>query len=348
MLKLMDRRDPWVRPNGKPMRNRRGFTLVELLVVIAIIGILIALLLPAVQAAREAARRVGCNNNLKQWGLAMQNHLSARKKLPYGGAQFDYEASVPAAERSSNLVRHTWVPQLWPYMELANLYAKYDFRYGFYQLPNAQVGIAGTPLSFKDPSYYCPSDEYVEPRIDYVKGNYAVNWGPISWPLTSNGLPTGQASQTSHAPFGFHDFVTRSKPRQSRTKDFTDGTSKTMLISEKIIHPNPGTNPSRFDGRGDFFNDDESRALYMTITTPNTSDFDYLRLAGYCVHLPPALPCAVATTATGYYAAARSRHAGGVNIGMADGSVQFISEHIALNTWRAISTMDGSEVVNGY
>ena len=104
--------------------NRVGFTLVELLVVITIIGILIALLLPAVQAAREAARRLQCSNNLKQWGLAMANYKSANKAFP------------PAIIRDVRYIRHTYVVSLWPYLELSNLFDQYDFKQAFcYQGP---------------------------------------------------------------------------------------------------------------------------------------------------------------------------------------------------------------------
>lgn len=325
-----------------------GFTLVELLVVIAIIGVLVALLLPAVQAAREAARRAQCVNNMRQWGLALHNHLDAKKELPYASAQFPYGTTglPPGFTPSANLNRHSWVPQLWPYVECTQLYDMYNFNVGFYQPPNGITGVAGTPLSMKVPVYYCPSDGYNEVRIDYVKGNYAVNWGPICWPL-SGVLPSGQTSQKSRAPFGFTDFITRSLPRKSRLKHFTDGVSKTMLMSEKIIHPLPGTSTSSFDGRGDFFNDEESRSVFMTLSSPNSSDFDYVRVAGFCVSMPQDnLPCATATSSTGNRVSARSRHTGGVNIAMGDGSVHFIDDNVSLNLWQTISTMDDGEIID--
>src|SRR5215471_4056623 len=98
-------------------RRRRAFTLVELLVVIAIIGVLVALLLPAVQAAREASRRTKCTNNLRQFALAMQNHHDVYQKLPYAGS------TVP--------VRRAWVSQLWPYFEQGSISQQYDTTVGF-------------------------------------------------------------------------------------------------------------------------------------------------------------------------------------------------------------------------
>ena len=92
--------------------RRRGFTLVELLVVIAIIGVLVALLLPAVQSAREASRRMKCTNNLKQWALAMHSHHDTYSKLPYA---------------KKNNPRTVWVTNLWPYIEQQALYSRYDW-----------------------------------------------------------------------------------------------------------------------------------------------------------------------------------------------------------------------------
>src|SRR5438045_2822156 len=136
--------------------KRTGFTLVELLVVIAIIGILVALLLPAVQAAREAARRTQCTNNLKQWTLAMQNHHSAKNKFNSGG----YLRYVTGS--TTNTVRQSWPPQLWPYMEETSVVAQWDFDKAFYLPPNAYDVNNKTPLRNAAPAahwfaaYDCP------------------------------------------------------------------------------------------------------------------------------------------------------------------------------------------------
>src|ERR1043165_7475153 len=106
--------------------RRRGFTLVELLVVIAIIGILVALLLPAVQAAREAARRTQCTNNMKQLGLAMQNYLSAKKTFPPGSMR-DITGST-GNFRDPRVSPHL---RLMPYMENQPLYDRFDWTYSW-------------------------------------------------------------------------------------------------------------------------------------------------------------------------------------------------------------------------
>src|SRR5215212_6254970 len=110
-----------MRLRRRTLAERIGFTLVELLVVIAIIGILVALLLPAIQAAREAGRRATCQNTIRQWGIAMLNYESAKKKLPEGN-------------RSNP--RRVWVVFTWPYVEDQSHYIQYDQTKHFYQEPN--------------------------------------------------------------------------------------------------------------------------------------------------------------------------------------------------------------------
>src|SRR2546430_1627713 len=134
---------------GRRPQSRLAFTLVELLVVIAIIGVLVALLLPAVQSAREASRRMQCTSQVEQWGLAMHHYNDTTLVLPYG----------PREAPLTN--RHSWVPELWPYIEQQNLYNQYNFAVGFYPPPNttAQSTLTG-PTGQRVKIYYCPSDRY--------------------------------------------------------------------------------------------------------------------------------------------------------------------------------------------
>ena len=281
-----------------------------------------------------------CGNNLKQWALALQNHHDVHRKLPFASAQLDYTSDVPTSMQKSNRNRQSWPPQLWPFIEEQQLYDWYNHKIGFYQSPNIVQSSLDSPCGKTDPIYNCPSDRspayYKGDAADTswrVRGSYAVNWGPTPWQL-----PSGFSTPTAFAPFGFTDFASRSKPRRTRYKEFLDGTSKTLVFSEKIMHPDDLTT----DIRGDMLNDDGC-SMFMTIETPNTSVADKLRVGYTFCHVAPMLPCEDGTSSTGVYQSARSMHPGGVQSAMADGSVHFHTDEIALNLWQALSTMNGGE-----
>jgi prepilin-type N-terminal cleavage/methylation domain-containing protein/prepilin-type processing-associated H-X9-DG protein len=304
-------------PTSSTTCTPRGFTLVELLVVIAIIGVLVALLLPAVQVAREASRRMKCTNHLRQLALAMHNHHDVNGKLPFAG--------------STAPVRQSWVSQLWPYFELGNLAAQYDYKKGFHEPPNiVQNSLTGV-LCARIPLYYCPSD-----RVNAMwqgdahfraRGNYVVNWGPITVPFTPPNPPQ------AIAPFGYTDHASINKPKQTRFSEITDGLSNTLLMSEVT---SPKIDASR-DQRGDI-NNDRGANRFMTINTPNKGT-DFM-LNVWCESTVEA-PC-IQAAANQHYGT-RSRHPNGVNASLCDGSVRFVSNNIPLNVWQAASTMDGGE-----
>jgi prepilin-type N-terminal cleavage/methylation domain-containing protein/prepilin-type processing-associated H-X9-DG protein len=305
--------------SSRAMRSFRvGFTLIELLVVIAIIAILIGLLLPAVQKVREAAARIKCQNNLKQWALAVHTYNDAYGVLPLG---------------HTGSPRHTWVPHLWPFIEqgdTANLYGNV-LTQQFY-LPNATVyntmnGACGVQVK----QYYCPSDfgsnlDDPSQTYDRCRGNYVVNWGP-------NAV---DAAPILFAPFGDLGGNT-SNPQVTPIVTITDGTSCTLLMSECMM----ALSHDDDDWRGDIQND-QGEFCFSTLITPNSTSPDVID-SGWFQPNPQLGP---ATAGSPQYYGARSRHVNGVNVSLCDGSVRFIQNSVSLKTWQAISTINGNEILS--
>jgi prepilin-type N-terminal cleavage/methylation domain-containing protein/prepilin-type processing-associated H-X9-DG protein len=310
----------WKSLPSHPTR-RHGFTLVELLVVIAIIGTLVALLLPAVQAARESARRTQCLNHMKQWGLAMHNYHDTLLQLPLG---------------ATNRPRRTWVMFLWPYIEQTNLDVKNDYSQHFYVAPCTIAGTMNGLCGYKLKMYYCPSDasgaNLDRPGETYqrCRGNYVVNWG--------NAKYDDSTTLNASAPFS-HVGGNRATPLLTRFKNITDGMSNTLLLSEYIMAKSRADD----DWRGDIHNDD-GVFKFMTLTTPNTSTLDVVNWANFDNNdrLMPVTESGL------QFNAARSRHPGGVNTVMVDGSVRFVTDYVNASTWSALGTMDGGEVVGDF
>jgi prepilin-type processing-associated H-X9-DG protein len=306
-------------------------------VVIAIIGILVALLLPAIQAAREAGRRATCQNTLRQWGMAMQNFHASKNKLPEG---------------NRTNPRRVWVVYTWPYVEDFAHYLQFDQKVHFYLPPNTYTSSTNGIYAKPVPIYYCPSDRpgalWKGDIYWRSRGNYVINWAQIAMANCRNSPPTPcptyippnpeWAARHGLAPFGFKDLVTPFLPRQFSFKDFTDGTSHTLLLSEVI----QAASDEDFDIRGDMLNDDTPCTMFMTINTPNSgTDVSPFQPPAPKPENPPYTSVGSAYT----HKAARSRHPGGVNVIMADGSMQFVTNDIALATWRAMGTINGAEVV---
>jgi prepilin-type N-terminal cleavage/methylation domain-containing protein/prepilin-type processing-associated H-X9-DG protein len=298
-------------------RKGAAFTLVELLVVIAIIGILVALLLPAIQAARESARRSQCLNNLHQWNVAMHLYHDVNKRLPPGGV--------------SKPKRLTWVPHLWPHVEEGPMAEENNLEKNFYEAPmtiaNTDQGLAMRFVAI----YYCPDDgEGVDLTGDQYRrrrGNYVVNFG-------------NQRTTATEVLYGVAPFSNiGGAARKTELSDVSDGTANTLLMSEAIR----AKTPLDKDHRGDFMNDN-GHFRFNTSLTPNTSAPDIVRDGFYMETGDPLMPAT--SNSLPVQAAARSRHPGGVNANMCDGSGTFYSNEIDAIVWKAMGTMNGEELIS--
>ena len=307
-------------------RFRPGFTLIELLVVIAIIAILIGLLLPAVQQAREAARRTQCKNNLKQLGLAFHNYHDVHNTLP------------PLGCVGTSSFGHTWFAQILPYIEQATLHSTVDF-----SLPPWRAGTQNDQMRLqKIVMMQCPTDIEVGPASynngagseqgKYVRGNYLVTAG-LGEGIVGPGYVRGVTMLPKQgAPFSIN--------HGARIRDFLDGTSNTVITSEVLK-----VQGDDFRGTYFFFPD---YGFYQHTRSPNTSIPDEQRAPPWsqCVSIPRA-PCIGTYTGnesvTRAHLSARSLHVGGVQALLGDGAVRFISNNINLPTWQNLGlTNDGT------
>ncbi|MDO5554074.1 MAG: DUF1559 domain-containing protein [Planctomycetia bacterium] len=327
----------------KQIKMHRGFTLVELLVVIAIIGILIALLLPAVQAAREAARRMSCTNNLKNITLAVHNYADANKdRVPYMG----FRGSLAG---NASIIRWdlpSWAVRIFPYIEQTNLYSglKPEDWASYYNTSARMKAIRRAEIS----TFLCPSDPTRvtdDPNGDAnFLHNYVCNAGNTDFAHHSTGLKDGTNLENLEAPFGIGDIVNKNYvPYISMLSGMLDGTSNTLGISEATIPVTPRTGEG---WRGYMGRVMGGCASGFTARFAPNSNIDYTaRLCAVMAISNYSCTCYENNADNYHYAmhSARSYHSGGVNASMMDGSVRFISETIAFNVWQALSTSQGSE-----
>lgn len=298
--------------------DRRGFTLVELLVVIAIIGVLIALLLPAVQQAREAARRMQCSNNLKQIGLALHNYHDTYNSFPAG---------------TYSCCWGTWQIAIFPFVEQGAAFANYNIHDKYYTSETRYNGSDNTDVTGKRyMAFTCPSDTPNTPISSLTSHNYAANFGnTIASQATFNGITF------AGAPFANVSGNGQSN-RYFDMRHIVDGTSNTMMVSE--VRQGTGSDLRGFTWWGD-------ASGFTAYQGPNSTEPDRIYDINYCNNLPEqGMPCTVTSSSFPTMFASRSRHPGGVQSVLCDGSVRFFSETINLATWRALASTHGAETIN--
>jgi prepilin-type N-terminal cleavage/methylation domain-containing protein/prepilin-type processing-associated H-X9-DG protein len=334
--------------------RRQGFTLIELLVVIAIIGILIGLLLPAVQKIREAAARMQCSNNLHQIGLAMHNYHDANNKLPPGVGPY-------------GCCWGTWPMAILPYIEQGPMWDHF-VNYGGNDKTGIRYG-SGVNVTYVTSQQLkvltCPSDSVAAPYAGMTHHNYGVNYGNTNfYGTTVAGVPFGGAPFRAY-PAGwltdaamqkfygwaqpdsdklvmFQQYGQAGQPQATFTT-ISDGTSNTLMASELIQGQGGNSNP---DLRGFIWWGNGSG--FTTFNLPNSNAPDVMTGGACNVAATWNIPCTTINSQSfPKMSSARSRHpAGGVNAAFCDGHVQWVSNNISLPVWRALGTSQGGEVID--
>jgi prepilin-type N-terminal cleavage/methylation domain-containing protein/prepilin-type processing-associated H-X9-DG protein len=331
-------------------RWRRAFTLVELLVVIAIIGILVALLLPAVQAAREAGRRTQCNNNLKQIGLALQNHHDTYRRLPPGAA-CDQAPFGPANQGAYGAGQwgSSWMVYLLPFIEQSAMYDNWQFynQSGVFNSNNITVRSGRVIAGYDCPS--SPLPDFCNSQTTTATASYVGIAG------AANGLiPNYTESRIDSATnYGFSSGSGTLFPNAKlNLSALTDGTSNTFAVSEQSSYlfrtdgsqvdwrgsqpwgwaigvKGPGTPPNFYNPPGgDNRTFNQTTILYAINQKRNWgSGNGTCSGVGVCLDYGQNIPL-------------NSAHPGGVNALFNDGSVHFLSQTIPLVTLAELATRD--------
>lgn len=302
---------------GAPRRSKSAFTLVELLVVIAIIGILVGLMLPAVQAARESARRLQCANNLRQLSLAVANYTTSNTRMPPGSSgamtgNYSFPSGWSDPNHGSSLPwgHFSWSATILPYLEQQNLYDTINFKVPAYadriRENNGNRGpsgnVANRPASNMAPSVFtCPSAHRVGPKNQYK--DYGINHG--------TGACCPERTQQGHTGVAW---VNSSLP----TAKIRDGLSNTFLFLE-FAHFGNHSWVNYDEGTNEFFWVHHVSQGYVTCAEHNGTP------------TPP-------NSTTWNHRGAFSDHSGGVQATMCDGHLVWISNHIDFKTYRALFT----------
>jgi prepilin-type N-terminal cleavage/methylation domain-containing protein/prepilin-type processing-associated H-X9-DG protein len=311
-------------------QRRSAFTLVELLVVIAIIGVLIGLLVPAVQKVREAANRTSCTNNLKQLALAAHDHHGVKGKFPTG---LHMGVNVGGGRYAGGT---SWMVELLPYIEQDNLYRMWDYN----DFRNNVAGGMNSTTAQIIQIHRCPSD-LLNDRSYY---HYAI---PEAWGYHGLGSYGGNAGRRSYGPKDVTRDGIFALDSNIRIGDITDGVSNTLLFGERshrdleydritigtVYYP-----LADVGSWGSVVAADLSGGPLFQNTLSTSVPINY--------RVPASAPVGDLLTRNNRLCAFGSGHPGGANFAFADGSVHFVSDSIPLETLQALSTRAGGEVVS--
>lgn len=329
-------------------KRRRAFTLVELLVVIAVIGILLALLLPAVQQVRNSARRMQCKNNLKQIGLALHNYESTFGQLPPGYAYTlgaDYGANtgypVQSGYETANYLGQAWGAYLLPYIEQDNVYRLINFELPGFDITNQSA----REISIN--TYLCPTDfwsidgfvvrnDQVSPIEQYAASSYCANWGPASGVAETPSNPSDDWNLDATPDSSAGPFF-----RNSRTRmvEVLDGTSMTLAVGERTNGPilDEEGNPIGAPPHPNFEN-----VWFAAIRDIDVPDDDHGHMVLFDAEYGPNR---ARGEGTGADRGISAPHEGLAHFLLLDGSVHTVAETIDISVFRAMASIRGGEVV---
>jgi prepilin-type N-terminal cleavage/methylation domain-containing protein/prepilin-type processing-associated H-X9-DG protein len=326
--------------------GRRGFTLVELLVVIAIIGVLIALLLPAIQAARESARRSQCSNNLKQIGLAMHNFQDVYGRLPNGARDGDHRVpdALTACCNSRTRYGWSWLYHILPFIEQRTVYDLSTDADDPTTLGSGQNSKEDIVAQKAIVTYYCPSRRIPEPygsgkfyRADYA-GTAGVR-GPDGVRDTSSGGLRGPIIQTDL--------------KRTRIELIQDGSSNTILVAEKALNPKAAGSEGGDNERWNNAGWDEDIIRFGAGRLSNGTEYGIPPIPDSSATYNPGTGWTTIKDLGGrtwgqWHPFFGSSHPGGMNACMVDGGVRFVSFTVNAETFRRLSLTDDGQPVENF
>jgi prepilin-type N-terminal cleavage/methylation domain-containing protein len=321
--------------------RRNAFTLIELLVVIAIIAILISLLVPAVQKVREAAARMQCQNNLKQLGLALHAYHDANKKLPPGAQEAVY--AVPNPTNSTASFRGTsWIVFSLPYFEQGPLFSRYNFTVAYNNVTNAKVGESVIPV------LYCSSGpeptRWLDPNTNLTRNPSTHYYGvmgpsgatnPSSYTVGTTtykatvGNPNTNGAWSAHGMLSQYRDLTGSvsTKRLIRLTEVTDGTSNTLMLGERSMHPPSTATATNHDYRSWIRGNNGGAGACKNVRYPinstyynGSNNFNDISFG--------------------------SAHTGGCSFALGDGTVRFVNQNINMGILQGMSTISSGEQAN--